>query len=387
MFLPQIAGAGREFMNEVLNGEINQAATLLLLLAVVKLVMTTISVAAGFVGGTFTPSLFIGLLVGMAYGEVLHGLVGPVVGDPRSYAVAGMAGMMAGVVRAPLTGILLAFEVTNDYRFILPIMLVAVVCVFITERFMKYGVYEFSLVRQGIRLPEGRDVDLMQGITVGEVMFSPAPSIHESASLVELRDTLRAYHRHALCVIDGKGRLTGIVSLSDLQAAYGSGGASPDLTVGDIATRDVVTTRPQEALWTAIRNMGAREVGRLPVVDPTSGELVGIVNRHDIINGYNTVVKRKLHDQQVAEQVRLNTLVGAHVYELAVPGHAPITNKQIKEIPWPPEAVVASIHRKGKMVVPHGKTTIWPGDVLMVVADPHSEIALMELFGHKNPLA
>lgn len=382
IYFPEILGAGREVMNHTLGGEVEYAVMTLLVLAILKMILTNVSLAAGFVGGIFAPSLFIGTMLGSFYGHLIENTFGATVGDPRAYAIAGMAGMMAGVVRAPITAIMMVFELTNDYRFILPIMLVSVICIFITERFERHGIYELSLIRQGIRLPQGRDVDVMQGVTVGEAMTKPAPSIHKDATLVELRDSLRNQHRHGLCVVDDDGSLYGIVTLSDLQAAYSTNG-NRDLHVGEICIREVFTAAPEDVLWTAIRNMGARDVGRLPVVDPHTGQLVGMVNRHDIVHAYNTAIQRKLQDQQRAEQIRLNTLTGSHVYEMYVRRGSPLVGKAIQEIKWPPEAVVASIIRKGKLVVPHGNTIIRDDDIVMIVADPHAEIALMDMFGRK----
>jgi Trk K+ transport system NAD-binding subunit len=132
--------------------------------------------------------------------------------------------------------------------------------------------------------------------------------------------------------------------------------------------------------------MGSRGVGRLPVVDPRTDELVGMVNRNDVVNAYNTAIQRKLKDQQIAEQVRLNTLTGAHVYEMYVKPESTLAEHAIKDITWPPEAVVASIQRKGKLIVPHGTTVLRAGDVLNIVADPHAEFALIKLFKQETPI-
>lgn len=385
--LPEVLGGGRSVMNEVLLGEADYLVGTLILITVVKMLVTTLSLATGFAGGIFAPSLFIGSLIGDAYGQVMNTLFGASAGDPRAFAIAGMAGMMAGVVRAPITAIMLVFELTNDYRFILPIMLVAVICIFIAEQFERHSVYELGLVRVGIRLQQGRDVDVMQGVTVGEAMFKPAPAIHQDASLLQLRDNFRHHHRNALCVVNDQGKLSGIATLSDLQQAFTSNDDHAALTVSDICTNDdILTANPDDVLWTAIRNMGARGVGRVPVVHPRSGELLGMLNRHDIVNAYNVAIQRKMMDQKHAEQIRLNALTGAHVYELHVKHRSPMCGVHIRDVKWPPEAVVASIERRGKLIVPHGHTQIKADDVLMVVADPHSEPALMALFGYRNSL-
>ncbi len=381
---PEIMGAGRDTMNDVLQGQLQFALLPLFGLALAKLIMTSISLGAGFVGGIFAPSLFIGTMLGELYGRILNGLMGSGVGDPRTYAIAGMAGMMAGVVRAPITAIMLVFELTSDYRLILPIMLVSVICIMVSERFEAHSVYEEGLVREGIILHHGRDVDVMQGVTVEEAMHAPAPRINRYATLTDLRDALQHHHRHALCVVDNNDRLVGIVTLSDLQRGYKQENHAT-LTVDAICSKDVLIAEPDDVLWQAIRAMGARGVGRLPVVDDRTGKLVGLVNRGDIVNAYNTAIHRKLHDQQQHEQIRLNTLTGAHVYELHIRPDSGLDGKTIAEVKWPPESVVASVQRRGKLIVPHGNTLLHKDDILMIVADPHSETHLVELFG-KNSL-
>lgn len=387
IFLPQILGPGTMVMEEVLNGRGDFGFSLLLILGVVKLAMTALSIAGGFVGGVFAPSLYVGIMVGGAFGQAVSHFTTPhVSGDPHAYAIAGMAGVMAGVVRAPITAILLVFELTNNYALILPIMLTTVVCVYLVERTGLPSIYHLGLARHGLYIRQGRDVDVMQGVTVGEAMQTPAPTIGERATLVELRDALRRFHSRSLCVVDEQGSLSGIVTLTDLQGIYEKAEADPSialnkLTVGDICTREVVTARTDDVLWTAIRNMGARDIGRVPVIDPDTREVVGMLRRHDIMYAYNMAIARKLQDQHRAEQIRLNTLTGAHVLELHVRPGAPIIGRHIADVKWPPESVIASIQRRNKLIVPHGSTDLRVHDVLTVVADPEAEDELRALCG------
>lgn len=369
IFLPQIMGPGRETMSEVLSGHVMLAPMMLLALAGFKVLMTTVSMAGGFVGGIFAPSLFVGTMLGSLYGRFINVLIpGSSMGDPQTYAIAGMAAMMAGVVRSPITAIMLVFELTNDYRLILPIMLSTVVCVYVAERFEPSGIYSLGLLRQGIRLAQGRETDLMQGISVREAMDTPAPTIHEGASLLDLRDTLQKNRSNSLCVVDSEGLLTGIVTLSDLQRAY-SRKENKDLTVGSICAREVSTVSPDEALWRAIRIMNNHDVGRVPVVKPGTREVVGLVRRRSIMHAYNMALTRKLEDQHMAERIRLNTLTGAHVVEIYIEPGASVVGKCIAEVHWPTECNVAAIRRNQNLIVPHGSTELKAGDLLTIVAD------------------
>ncbi|MEQ8673148.1 MAG: chloride channel protein [Aggregatilineales bacterium] len=387
IFFPEALGGVRDFMNEVLSGESQVVIIMFLILGAVKIIATGISMAGGFVGGIFAPSLFVGTMFGAAYGFGLEGILGDgLTTDPHVFAVAGMAGMMAGVVRSPITAIMLVFEITNDYRLILPIMLTTVICVYVGERFNVAGVYTNSLLRKGVRLQQGRDIDVMQGVTVGEAMIKPAPVISQSASLAELRDTLRKFHTLSLCVLDDDGLLSGVVTLSDLQRAFDIEETQSNVksqTVGDIASKDVATTYPEEVLWMAIKRMSERDVGRLPVVKQGTREVIGLIGRHGVVRAYNIAISRKLRDQHTAERVRLHALTGGHAFEVYIAATAPITGKRISEINWPHESVIASILRKGKIILPHGNTQLEVGDLLTIVADEDAEHEIQELAGRK----
>lgn len=369
--LPGILGIGREEMNAVLGGRSELGIELLLILGIAKIVMTAVSVGGGYVGGVFAPALFVGTMLGAAYGHIITRILpSALAGDPQEYAIAGMAAVMAGVVRAPITAVLIVFELTNDYRLILPIMLATGVCVLAAEFIEPHGIYIKSLIQKGVRLVSGREIDLMQGVSVEESMLTPPPTILVDAPLSDIRDELRSQKSHSLCVIDMTGALVGVVTLSDLQRAYD---LKSGTTAGEICTREVITAEPSEPLWAAIRRMSAHDVGRLPVVNRATGELVGLIGRHGVMRAYNIAYTRKLQDQHTAETVRLNTLTGGHVIELHLTAKSPIVGKHICDISWPPESVVAAIWRNGKLIMPHGSTDLRSGDTLTVVCGTRTD--------------
>ena len=123
-------------------------------------------------------------------------------------------------------------------------MLTTIVCVAVAERFEPHSIYSLGLARAGLRFQPGREIDMMQAVTVSEAMLAPAPSIREDASLIALRDALRTEHTSSLAVLDAEGLLCGVVTLSDLQRAY----VLPDAaikTVGEIAIRNLAVAHPE----------------------------------------------------------------------------------------------------------------------------------------------
>jgi Trk K+ transport system NAD-binding subunit len=149
----------------------------------------------------------------------------------------------------------------------------------------------------------------------------------------------------------------------------------------------VITAYPNDVLWRAIRTMGGRDIGRLPVVKSGTRELVGMLHRHCIINAYNLGIARKLHDQHHVERMRLNQLTGGHIIEVRVRDDSPFIDQPVSTIQWPADAAIASIHRQEKLIVPHGSTTLQAGDVLSIVTHSESESELKAHFDHHQPPA
>lgn len=379
IFLPAVLGPGHEVVDHVLTGELHFTVVAMLVLVVAKIIVTGISHDGGFVGGLFAPALFIGTMLGSAYGQVFAMLPGiSATADPRAYGIAGMAAMIAAVVRAPITAILLVFELTNDFLLIVPLMLVTVVAVLVAERFEPFGVYLLGLRSKGVFLPEGREVDLMQSVLVEDVMQKPAPLISSTASLLELRDQLRASQSGALCLVDDAGSLSGIVTLTDLQRAYDLQ-AETVLTAGQIAVHKVITALPDEPVWKAIRQMNRHNIRQLAVVEPHSRKLIGLVGRREIIQAYQTATMRRMQDQHTAEKIRLNTLVGGRSYEYRVAENAAVSQKQIREILWPPDCIVAAVERDGRLLIPRGDTVLYKDDILTIVSAAEAQDELANL--------
>lgn len=367
IFLPQVFGVGYETIEAILAGE-QLAVGLLLVLVAAKLALTAICIGGGFMGGVFAPSLFLGAALGAAVASIA-GLVFPGLPVP-AFAMVGMAAVLAGAVHAPLTAILLLFEMTNDYRIILPLMLAVVVSLFISQHLQSDSVYTLGLTRKGIRLERGRDVDVLQAITVGEVMHRDHPTLREGDTLSAAYELLMETRRHGLPVLDGQDRLVGILTVEDIDAARHRDRL--DATVGDICTRELLLAYPDETIGEVLRRTSTRDVGRLPVVsrdDPR--KLLGLLRRSDVIRAYNIALTRRAALRHRVQQVRLGAVSGEEVSvtELLVEQGAPCSGKKVSEIPWPEDCILASLRRGQKFLIPHGDTVIQPGDVLVAVAE------------------
>ncbi|MEZ4679448.1 MAG: chloride channel protein [Caldilineaceae bacterium] len=213
--LPQIFGVGYTTIGSILNGA-HFSLTLLFSLLIAKLILTPVSIAGGFYGGVFAPSLFLGATFGFAYGQVTATLLPSLGIAPAAFALVGMASVLAGTVRVPLTAVILLFEMTNDYRIILPLIFAVIVSIVVSQWFQRDSVYELGLARKGIRLERGRDVEVLEAITVGEVMDQTNASLHENDTLAKAGQILMETRRHGMPVVDQANNLVGVFTIQYL---------------------------------------------------------------------------------------------------------------------------------------------------------------------------
>jgi CIC family chloride channel protein len=386
VFLPQIFGVGYETIESILLGE-SMGVSLLLVLMIVKLVLTPVSIAGGFLGGVFAPSLFIGATLGGAFGKVASLVFPGMQIAPPAFAMVGMAAVLAGAVHAPLTAVILLFEMTHDYRIILPLMFSVVVSMLVSQRLEHDSVYNLGLARKGIRLERGRDVELLETITVSEVM-QPAPfTLLETDKLTKASKLFLHTHHHGVPVVNDRDELVGIFTIQDLDRNETERWST--LSIGDVCTRNLIFTYPDETIGLALRRMGAQDVGRLPVVERNNPRhLVGLLRRADLARAYDAALTRRAAMRHRVHQVRLDasTPEVVSVIELVIESNTLCEGKQIKEIPWPRGCIIASLRRGSEVLIPHGDTQLNAGDVLAVVAEGNARILLTELGKAEKPI-
>ena len=368
IFLPQVLGVGYGTIADILSGGSHITILMLLALLVAKLVLTPLSIGGGFVGGVFAPSLFLGASLGGAFGLALNGLFPGLGASPTAYAMVGMAAVLAGTVHAPLTAVLLLFEMTQDYRIILPLMFAVAVSLVVSRRLQKDSVYLLPLVQNGIRLESGRDVEVLEGLSVSEVMTRDWPVLSEGDSAMTAMDQFGRTRSHGLPVLDRRGELVGMLTLQDLEKVVTEEGKQK--TAGELCTRDLLTVFPDESIGTALRRMGGRDIGRLPVVNRANPrQLVGLLRRSDVIRAYDVALARHAAMRHRTAQARLGILSGVAVHELQVQAGSPCAGKHIGEVSWPRDCVISTIRRGQAVLLPHGDTLLQASDVLVVVTE------------------
>jgi chloride channel protein, CIC family len=264
--------------------------TSLALLALGSILATSITLNFGGSGGVFTPSLYVGAATGGAFGVALTGLFPGLGLRPEAYALVGMGAVVAASTSAPITGMLLVFEMTNDYEIVLPLMLTTVIANLVARRLEPDSLYSGWLRRRGERLQHGADRDVLAGLRVADA-FDPAPQVAgENAPLGQLLEHLGSGAFTDLPVVDEQRRLIGIIPIADLGRLAGEPREKTSTLVASEVAIPAQTVAPGDSLLEAIRRMGVRGAPSIPVVDRATGHLLGLVSRAHVLALYERAV-------------------------------------------------------------------------------------------------
>ncbi len=262
------------------------SAALLALLVVGKILATSITLNFGGSGGVFTPSLYVGAATGGAFGVALVQLFPGLGLRPEPYALVGMGALVAASTGAPITGILIVFEMTNDYAIMVPLMVATVIAYSVARRMQPDNLYSGWLRRRGEAIVHGSDRALLSQLRVADALDPNPQVIGERATVLELLDQLDRATQTEFPVIDRRRRLVGVVSIADLgRVARDAQSLGPVIVAADLA-REVETVAPDASLLEAMQKLGVRGASVLPVVEPGTGRLVGLVTHADIISLY-----------------------------------------------------------------------------------------------------
>jgi CIC family chloride channel protein len=275
----------------------SHTALFLLALALAKLAATAVTFGAGGTGGVFTPALFIGATLGGACGVAAQALLPGWHLAPGAMALVGMAGLVAGATHAPLTAIMMVFEMTRDYGLILPLMLTAVLAYAVAHRLHPDSIYTEWLVRRGVVLSHGADATLLARITVEECVNRAPVTVPEGADLQATQALTSRSRQTEFPVVTGEGRLVGMVSREAVRQVLESGDhLAPILVAADLIRPGDDRVTPEDSLLTALRRFGTQDVDYLPVVASRhAAALVGVVSRQDLLAAYERALTVERH--------------------------------------------------------------------------------------------
>lgn len=282
-FVPQVLGVGYKHVGEALNG--GMAVRLMVLLLILKLLAVTTSYASGNAGGIFGPSLFIGAMLGGIVGNVAHGLLPTYVAAPGVYALVGMGTAFAGIVRAPMTSVVMIFEITRNYAVIVPLMISNLVSFFISSRLQRQPIYEVLALQEGIHLPSAAARQQQGQRLVIQAMRAATEILAAQMMVGEALGKTQSSQFRSWPVVDERG-VVGVVSLSNLQHALAEGAATRRLTEL-VNSPHFPHVHVDHSLHLALERMGAAKLDALPVVSRADvHKLEGIVTVRDVLDSY-----------------------------------------------------------------------------------------------------
>ena len=362
--LPHMFGSGFPTIQWAIEG--HTPLWILAALIFLKPLATSLTLGSGNSGGVFAPSLFTGAVLGGALGHLFAGWFPGIAINTGAFALVGMAALFSATARAPLTAMLIVFEMSNDYYMILPLMVAGVSASYFSQWLHSESIYTMKLAKRGVRFSEGRDLDIMQGVKVSEVMRENPITIAKNASISELMALFQETNLLGFPVLDENHQLWGIVTLQDVhRAEAGEGFNSRNLTVADLAVQRPVTIFPDEPIWAAIQRMAPRDLARLPVVTrQNQATLCGVISRSDILRAYDLGVVRKQRGKIAEQTVELRSSREYGYYDFLLQEDNSCHNACISDLQLPMTVNMVSIKRAGQTIIPRGQTVLQSGDVI-----------------------
>ncbi len=385
IWFPQVMGVGYESINQALWGK--DVSWLLLALLILKIIATSSTLGSGGSGGIFAPSLFIGAMLGALIGDQASFFFPDSTASVGAYALVGMGALVSATTHAPITAILIIFEMTNDYRIIPAVMLASIVSVLLSTYLHKESMYTMKLVKKGVNIYEGRDLNILKGMKIRSALSKDFEKINLDTPFDKIMEKMAQSNHSIFYVTNAQNKLYGIITLKTLKQLLQEQEQFTYLLIAaDLAEKPPVILLETDNLDLVMHQFGHSELDEFPVVrSPQDQELLGSISQHNIISAYNkeifkldlsggmhsilSGVKKERHIE-ITDEIRLT--------EIEPP--ASFYNKSIKEldirskynlqiilIRHSTESNTGIKNRSGTIPVPD--YVIRPGDRLLVLGN------------------
>jgi CIC family chloride channel protein len=388
--LPQMYGVGYPVLQNGVAGK--YVAGFLLLLLAGKIIATSLTIGIGGSGGVFAPSLFMGAMLGTAFGDAAHAAFPHLTAPAGAYGLVGMGALFAGAARAPITAVIIIFELTGDYSIVLPLMTAIVLASAMSSRLSKDTIYTLKLRRRGIDILRGRAANLMEVLTVAEAMSPVPPTLGQGTPLDEVIERMSGEGREALPVIDADGLYRGTVTSHEAEQSAREN--TLDTTAGQLA-RELPDLRPDTSLHQALGVLGGHDGTGLPVLSRDGRHLIGWLHPRDILRAYSTRLRagaakaasaQPVPDDRTprsaavrpSERSDLAEPLGAfRVVDLELTDDRPPVGRSVVEVHWPPGSHLLALRRDGHTQAVDSHTVLASGDrlTLLVAAEQADAVA------------
>ena len=304
LYFPHVYGVGYDAIDLALLENLSWYMLVALIFA--KILATSFTIGSGGSGGIFAPSLFIGAMLGGAFGYMVHHLFPEITATYGAYSLVGMGALVAGATHGPITAILILFEMTGDYKIILPLMLSCILSSVIASQIKRESIYTLKLIRRGTDIRAGKEVNIMKSLLVKNAMTREVATVSENMHLNKLLKHTFSSKHSSFPVVDNGGLLSGIVTFQDFKEVVFEEGLGDLVVVKDISIPNVITITGNESLDEALKKIGLKNIEQLPVVDENNPrKIVGILSRRDIFSAYNKALIDRSLVRGMGEKNRL----------------------------------------------------------------------------------
>jgi CIC family chloride channel protein len=282
LILPQLYGVGYAPLEQAIAG--NTGLVLLLALLIGKIAATSLTIGIGGSGGVFAPSLFIGAMLGTAFGQVAGSIAPGAVAPAGAYGLVGMGAVFAAAAHAPITAVLILFELTGDYQIILPLMFAIALAAGISALITPDTIYTLKLRRRGIDILGGRQATIMEQLRVSDAMRPVPAPLPGGIKLAEVVDRLAAEGLEALPVVDDQGAYRGIVTSYEVEESMRANRL--EATAADLA-QAAPPVQAGDSLEQAVQQLVASGAIGLVVLDRPDGRVIGWLTHRDVLAAYS----------------------------------------------------------------------------------------------------
>ncbi len=372
LWIPNLYGVGYETINEALHGSL--ALWFLLLLIPLKILATSITLGSGGSGGVFAPSLFLGASAGGIIGIIFHSLFPAMTADPGAYALVGMGAVVAAATQAPITAILIIFELTNTYHIIIPLMFSCIISTLITTNIKKESIYTQKLKFKGINLTEGREESILKAIPVSHVMTSPVTYFNYTVNLETICDVALKSPQHIFPVVDEEMNYRGYFSMGELKSVLFDKGDLANLVIAEDIIEGTETVPVDANVHDAMDMLSRNGLEEIPVVD--GNKLAGLVAAKQILEIYQMELRKRELAMAVVSKKKFSDLteglyVGGGFRLDELPVLDSLVGKTLRETNFRAnfglEIIMIRSARRKKEVLPRPEYRFQAGDRVLVV--------------------
>ena len=390
LLYPHIFGVGYDSITLALNNKLMWY--MLLMLIFVKIIATSITIGSGGSGGVFAPSLFIGAHLGGFVGYFIHKFFPALTSTGGAYATVGMGAVAAGAMKAPITAIVIIFELTNNYTIILPLMFSCIISVLITTHFKKDSIYTLKLSRRGINIFKGHEINILKSLKASKAMKHNFEKIFLNTNIKELMNLMVKSSHKNFFVVDKNNKLLGVLTIDNLrQIIFDLDSLESILVAYDIMTPINHFITPDDTLDIAMKLFSDLNLDELPVINNLNEKkLIGIVSKKDIIDLYNQeILKRETADtlssfiSSTEKFKEIHLIDNKFLSELQIPKS--FVSKKIKDLKianiFRVEIILikTKLNNKYSLITPHGDYTFKEEDIITVIGEKENINKLKKL--------